>query len=152
MASMTTDATHDIVKKEARAETPVRVFYDGDCPMCQREIAFLSARALPGTLDLVDISNPDGAASNADIEIAPGLKRSEALKRMHVQRSDGTVVSGAGAFAAMWQNVPRVRWLARAAAKWPLRPLLDVAYRGFLIVRPSLQRAIRRWDARHLRR
>lgn len=136
-------------QRETAAATeggPLRVFYDGDCPMCRREIAFLSARALPGSLDLVDISQT--GHSTAGDEVAPGLSRHDALARMHVQRADGTIVSGAGAFAAMWANVPRVRFLARAAGAWPLRPLLEGCYRVFLLVRPSLQRAFRRWEVR----
>lgn len=124
----------------------MRVFYDGDCPMCRREIAFLDKRALPGSLDLIDIS-ANGAGS---AKLAPGLDRERALAYMHVQLPDGRVVKGAEAFAAMWERVPRAAPLARIAAKWPLRPVLNVIYRAFLVVRPALQALARRAERRRL--
>lgn len=124
----------------------VRVFYDGDCPMCRREIAFLDKRALPGSLELVDISKSDVASQ----PLAPGLDRAEALAFMHVQLPSGRVVKGAEAFAAMWEQVPRAAPLARLAARWPLRPALDLAYRAFLLIRPGLQALARRAERRRL--
>ena len=124
----------------------VRVFYDGDCPMCRREIAFIDARALPGSIELIDISKTGAEAQ----QLAPGLERQQALAFMHVQLPDGRVVKGAEAFAAMWERVPRAAPLARVAAKWPLRPLLNVAYRVFLVIRPGLQALARRAERRRL--
>ena len=35
----------------------------------------------------------------------------DALARFHVQRSDGALISGAGAFAELWLNTPGLRWV-----------------------------------------
>ena len=128
---------------------PLVVLYDGACPLCAREIAHY--RDLPALQPLawVDVSAlPDGP-------VADRLTRREALVRMHVVAPDGSVVSGARAFIAMWARLPRWRWLARLAAVPPLPSLLEGMYRGFLRLRPALQARLRagetRWLTRELR-
>lgn len=116
------------------------VLYDGGCPLCRREIAHmqgLAQRQGGAGLCFVDISG--NAACNA-------AERAALLARFHVQRDDGTRLDGAAAFVALWQRLPGWRWLARAA-HWPgATPLLEAAYRGFLRLRPALQRMARRWE------
>jgi hypothetical protein len=49
-------------------------------------------------------------------------------------------VSGAAAFAAMWRAIPVLRPLGLLARATPVLWLLERAYRGFLVIRPRLQR------------
>ena len=64
------------------------VFYDGACPLCEREISFYQRQAGSDRLCWVDVSSvPDG-------EVAPGLSRDQALNRFHVLSADGTLASG----------------------------------------------------------
>ncbi|MFM7507669.1 MAG: demethoxyubiquinone hydroxylase family protein [Rubrivivax sp.] len=127
------------------------VLYDGGCPLCRREIAHvqgLAQRQGDAGLCFVDIS-ADAACDAAE--------RAALLARFHVQRGDGTRLDGAAAFVAMWQRLPGWRWLARLARLPGALPLLEAAYRGFLRVRPALQRVAQRWEptpglSRHLER
>jgi predicted DCC family thiol-disulfide oxidoreductase YuxK len=58
------------------------------------------------------------------------VSRDEALARLHVRRADGTVVSGARAFAEIWSCLPRWRLLARALEAVPgAMALAEAAYR-----------------------
>ena len=66
------------------------------------------------------------------------------MKRFHVRRSDGRLVSGAAAFAELWKATPGWRWLGHVAALPPLVWIAEGAYRLFLLVRPAVQRAVRR--------
>jgi ubiquinone biosynthesis monooxygenase Coq7 len=119
------------------------VLYDGACPLCRREIAHvkgLAERQGDSGLCFVDISHPTEADTRSAAE------RAALLARFHVQRADGSRLDGAAAFVAMWRRLPGWRWLARLARLPGALPLLELAYRAFLLVRPSLQRIARRQD------
>jgi len=105
------------------------VYFDGGCPLCRREIAHY--RALPGAdaIEWVD------AAGSDPVELGPGLARDTALARMHVRRKDGSLVSGAAAFAALWSSMPQYARLGRIASRPTVLAILEAGYRGFLLVR-----------------
>ncbi len=126
----------------ATADT-LTVLYDGACPLCRREIAHvkgLAERQSDSSLCFVDISR------EAKGDTRPAAERAALLARFHVQRADGSRIDGAAAFVAMWRRLPGWRWLARLARLPGVLPLLELAYRGFLVVRPLLQRIARRQD------
>lgn len=110
------------------------VYYDGACPLCRREIGFFRRRDAAAAIEWVDASAGSGET------IAPDLKRSDALARFHVRLPDGRLHSGASGFAAMWSAVPGYRWLGRLARSPAAQPVLELAYRGFLPIRPLFQR------------
>jgi predicted DCC family thiol-disulfide oxidoreductase YuxK len=107
------------------------VFYDGGCPVCSREIA-LYDRLSEGQPYRPVFENimADGA------ELPCGVSREDALARFHVRLGSGEVVSGAAAFIALWRATPRFRLLGRIASVPPAPQVLELAYRGFLKVRP----------------
>jgi predicted DCC family thiol-disulfide oxidoreductase YuxK len=121
----------------ASPPTPPTVFYDGSCPLCQREIGFYRGQAGAADVAWVDVSTcPAGA-------VASDLTQQAAMQRFHVRRSDGTLVSGAAAFAELWLTLPRWRWAGRIAKLPVVSTVLEGAYRAFLPVRPYLQRWFR---------
>ncbi|MCH4894631.1 DUF393 domain-containing protein [Sphingomonas sp. SFZ2018-12] len=115
--------------------TRVTVWFDGDCPLCRREIAWMRRMDRRGTICFVDVAGDAGAAT------CP-LDRSALLARFHAEE-DGRLLSGAAAFAAMWRAIPRLRPFGLAARHPFVLALLERAYRGFLRVRPQLQRIAR---------
>jgi len=66
------------------------------------------------------------------------------LARLHAQEAGKDIVSGAAAFAAMWRAIPLLRPLGMAARLPGMLWLLEHVYRGFLRVRPRLQRHMTR--------
>ena len=108
---------------------PLKVFYDGGCPICSREIAFYRARPGAEGFECVDVVNSPEQA------LGPGLSREAALARMHVRLADGKLLSGAAAFAAMWRRMPGFRLLGRLLAIPPFGAIAELGYRGFLRVR-----------------
>ena len=131
-----------VVKTTDKPET-LTVLYDGACPLCRREIAHASGLARKqsdSALRFVDISSEEGACA-----INPG-ERAALLARFHVQRADGSRLSGAEAFVAMWSRLPGWRWLARLSRLPGMVAMMEGAYRGFLRVRPGLQALARRLD------
>lgn len=104
------------------------VYYDGACPVCAREIGFYRGRQGAERIDWIDVAAP-GAATG------PGFTRDAALRRIHVRRADGTLASGAAAFAEIWRQLPGFRRLGLAVGAPPVRPVAELAYRGFLRLR-----------------
>jgi len=102
-----------------------RVLYDGECPLCAREIGML--RRLDGgrgRLDLEDIAAPgfDPARYGATLH--------DLMARIHGVLPDGTLVEGVEVFRRAYAAVG-LGWLV-APTRWPLlRPLADAAYRWF---------------------
>jgi predicted DCC family thiol-disulfide oxidoreductase YuxK len=111
----------------------LRVFYDGQCPLCRREIALMRRLDRGGAIAFVDVT---GTHSTCPIE------RQAALARFHAEE-DGQMLSGAAAFAAMWRAIPLLRPLGLAARNRRLLWLLERLYVAFLVVRPRLQRLVR---------
>ncbi len=123
--------------KSAESPEILKVLFDGGCPLCRREIAHvqgLSEKHQDSALCFVDVSD----AALADTVYAND--RAKLLARFHVERTDGSRLDGAAAFIAMWRRLPGWRWLARFAELPGMPFLFEVAYRGFLRVRPAMQR------------
>lgn len=110
------------------------VWFDGGCPLCQREIALMRRLDRRQTITFVDVSDP------AMCESCP-LERATLLARFHAAE-DGVMLSGAAAFAAMWRAIPLLRPLGLLARNRLVLALLEQAYLRFLKLRPSLQRRL----------
>jgi predicted DCC family thiol-disulfide oxidoreductase YuxK len=111
----------------------MQVFYDGGCPVCSREIAFYRKRPGSDGFEWVDVQR-------AESPLGRGLSREAAMARMHVRLADGTLLSGAAAFAAMWRNMPGMRWLGRWLQVPPFGAIAEIGYRIFLRVRCAWRR------------
>jgi hypothetical protein len=110
--------------------------------LCRREIGVYRDLAPTQPLEFRDISDP---AAPLPADLPAGLTRCGLLARFHVQHGDGRIESGARAFIAFWARLPYWRWLARLGRLPGVASLMELAYRGFLRVRPTLQRwAVRR--------
>lgn len=107
----------------------VTVWFDGACPLCRREIAFMRRLDRRGRIDFVDVASEDTTCP---------LDRAELLARFHA-RENGRILDGAAAFAAMWRAIPMLRPLGLLARIPPVLWLLERMYRYFLRFRPRLQ-------------
>lgn len=117
------------------------VYFDGSCPLCRDEIELYRRMDKDGTLVFADVSDA-GTALPSDLD------RNTAMKRFHVTKADGATVSGAEAFVSIWETLPGWRHAARAARLPGIVTLLELAYRGYLPIRPYLSRAYGRMKGR----
>ncbi len=103
----------------------LEILYDGDCPLCSREIEWL--RRLDrgrGRVRFADIAAPDFEPARY------GRTRAELMARIHGALGDGSVLEGMEVFRRAYAAVG-LGWLL-APTRWPLlRPLADAAYRWF---------------------
>ena len=102
----------------------VKVLYDGDCPLCSREIAFLRRRDRAGRIAFEDI-----AAAGFD-PARYGLDHEAVMGRIHGVLPDGSVIEDVEVFRRLYGAIG-LGWLV-APTRWPvLCSLFDALYRVF---------------------
>jgi len=123
--------------KHVDETTPLTVYYDGECPLCTKEIGWYQKQKGADSIEWCDVSQ------SGEDTVAPDLCTTDALRRFHVRKSDGSLVNGASAFSELWSYLPRFKLLG-AFSKLPLiTQLAEVLYRVFLKIRPSIQRLMK---------
>ena len=104
----------------------ITVFFDGDCPVCSREVQILRRIDQDSTIRWVDIGELSGD------ELPSGKTREQLLGEMHVFRAGSGWSSGIDGFRAIWLQLPflrRMAWIFRVPV---LRQALQVLYGYFL--------------------
>lgn len=77
----------------------IKLLYDGDCPLCLREVNFLKKRdAGRGLVAFVDIAQDDYNAQENG-----GVDYETAMGRIHAVRADGTVVKNVEVFRQVYE-------------------------------------------------
>lgn len=100
------------------------VFYDGDCPLCVREIRMLQRRDGRGRIGFVNIAAPDFDAASV------GVSWHILMAKIHGRLPDGTLVEGVEVFRQLYAAVGFERLVA--ISRWPgLSWMLDIGYRVF---------------------
>jgi len=79
---------------------PLRVFYDGSCIVCAKEIEHYLRKNHDGKLVAIDISSPDFDPMAYQITIA------DFMLQLHAIDQDGQVFKGVDSFWAIWQAFP----------------------------------------------
>ena len=103
--------------------TPITVCYNGACPVCRAEIDHYRGQADPASgLAWLDAAGDPATAARH------GLTGEDPFRRLHAVTADGRVLAGMEAFAAVWDRLPRYRWLARLVRRPVVRPVADVLY------------------------
>ena len=92
------------------------LYYDGQCPLCSREVAKL--RKISDGLTLCDIH---------DVEDDSLPDRDLLLRELHYRDAKGRLRVGLEANVAAWQHT-RFGWLWRALLLPGIRPLAERAY------------------------
>ncbi|RFO95908.1 DUF393 domain-containing protein [Rhodoferax lacus] len=108
------------------------VMFDGACPLCRREVGLYQSLAPLQAVEWLDVSQQTAGLGAAE--------QARYMARFHVRLQDGRLLSGAAAFVALWLVMPGWRWLWRLGRLPGVTPALELAYRGFLHLRPRLQR------------
>jgi len=77
----------------------VEAYYDGDCPLCTKEVAMLRSLDRHGRIRFTDFTAPGFDAT------ALGLTHDDLMARMHGQLPDGTLIEGVEVFRRLYGAV-----------------------------------------------
>ena len=102
----------------------IEVLYDGDCPLCSREIKFMRLMDKHDSIVATDISDPNFDASTT------GIEWSDLMDRIHGRRADGVIVEGVEVFRQLYSAVGW-GWLVSITRIPGIRQGLDAAYAVF---------------------
>lgn len=104
-----------------RAAFAVELFYDGDCPLCMREVRLLGRLDKHHRLRLTDLRHA------TDVE---GRTYDELMERMHGRLPDGAWIDGVEVFRRAYAAVG-FGWVVALTRVPGIRHLLDAAYHVF---------------------
>ncbi|XP_043703374.1 uncharacterized protein At5g50100, chloroplastic isoform X2 [Telopea speciosissima] len=118
----------------------IKMLYDGDCPLCMREVNMLKERnKLYQAIKFVDIGSDEYSPEDNQ-----GLDYRTAMGRIHAILSDGTVVTDVEAFRRLYEEVG-LGWIYAITKYKPIAIMADVIYgvwakyRLQITGRPSLE-------------
>ncbi len=103
---------------------PLTVFFDGDCPICDREITLMRRLDRRRQLEFCDFSAKEYDAASS------GFAAADLATVIHARWADGSVIIGVEVFRAMWEAVG-LGFLARLSRLSLVEPLVLKAYAWF---------------------
>ncbi|UOA10373.1 thiol-disulfide oxidoreductase DCC family protein [Methylobacter sp. S3L5C] len=111
------------------------LLYDGLCPLCSKEVAWLYVKNKQDKLGFQDIND-----AGFDPAVY-GKTHKELMAEIHGVYPDGQIIKGMGVFRETYKAVGLV-WLM-APTGWPvLKPLFDLIYKVFAKYRVPLARLV----------
>ena len=115
-------------------ETPVEVYYDGSCPVCDREMRHYRELDIDEKFRFIDISAPNFAAREG------GPSYEDFMARLHVRDAEGRFHTGVDAFAVIWRTLPgRMFTLMARLVQLPgIHAVASLGYMVFARLRPYL--------------
>ncbi|MAW33007.1 MAG: thiol-disulfide oxidoreductase [Proteobacteria bacterium] len=103
----------------------IKVFYDGKCNLCAKEIDYYRRIAPAGFFYWQDITE-SAEELNKD-----GISTKEGLKFLHVKDNKGKLHVGVAAFVVIWSKLDMWRILARLVSFPLIRQIADWLYGVF---------------------
>jgi predicted DCC family thiol-disulfide oxidoreductase YuxK len=82
-----------------RVGASVEVFYDGDCPLCMREIRMLRRKDRQGRIQFTDIAAPGFDAA------AYGTTHADLMARIRGRLADGSWIEGVEVFRQLYAAI-----------------------------------------------
>jgi predicted DCC family thiol-disulfide oxidoreductase YuxK len=102
----------------------VEVFYDGDCPLCLREVRWLRR------LDQRERIRFTNIAANGFDPSSVGIGWADLMARIHGRLPDGALIEGVEVFRRLYTAIGFRRFVA--VSRWPgVAQLLNFSYRLF---------------------
>lgn len=111
----------------------IEAFYDGDCPLCSREVKFLKRRDRAGSIRFTNIADPQFSAESY------GKSFDELMAEMHGRLPSGEWVKGVEVFRRLYAAIG-FRWLVWLTRTPVISQFIELTYRIFAKNRLRLTR------------
>jgi predicted DCC family thiol-disulfide oxidoreductase YuxK len=83
---------------------PIRIFFDGACPLCRSKMGFYERMEHGGRLQFIDVTAPE-------FDPVPfGIAIDAFMHEIHAIDQGGRIYRGVDVFLAIWQAFPDSRW------------------------------------------
>ena len=119
------------LKRSLGMNYSLEVFYDGECPLCRREINWLRKKDPMNRICFTDLAGERFDASSV------GKSYAELMDRIHGRLSDGTWLEGVELFIELYR-LTGLTWMSKLLAFPLLKPLFKASYKFFARYRLSL--------------
>ncbi|CAN4088224.1 unnamed protein product [Withania somnifera] len=133
----------DINEEQSPENWKIKMLYDGECPLCMREVDMLRERNKSyGTIKFLDISSDEYRP-----EENQGLDYETVMGRIHAILSDGTVIKDVEAFRRLYEAVG-LGWMYAITKYEPIATIANTVYgvwakyRLQITGRPSLEEVL----------
>lgn len=101
----------------------IKLLYDGECPLCMREVNFLRKRDNGrGLVEFVDIAD-----EHYTPEANGGVNFETAMGRIHAVLPDGTIIKNVEVFRRVYE-ILGMGWIYAVTRLPIIRPIVDILY------------------------
>lgn len=108
--------------KNLNSAQSITVYYDGGCPICQKEISHYQGLIKTRAINWLDISK--GCKELTQL----GITQKQALSSLHVSDNFGNVYTGVDSFIQIWLSLKRYQIIGRLASLPLIKQSLQVLY------------------------
>ena len=103
----------------------IKVFYDGKCKLCSREVKYYKKIAPAGIFNWYDINQYAEELNKDGISLVTGLRW------LHAKDENGKFHIGADAFILIWSKLERWHFLAKFTKLPIIHSIANLMYRSF---------------------
>ena len=101
----------------------IKVFYDGNCKVCDQEISYYKKNDINKKFEWVNIHNSKSKINRLN------LQKKELMDVLHVETESGKILKGVDAFLEIWGNFKYFRFLAFFVKIKPIKRLTEIIYK-----------------------
>lgn len=103
----------------------IKVFYDGKCGLCSKEINYYKRIAPNNIFDWIDITESPKILKQENLDLQ------NTLKFLHVKDTDGKLYLGSDAFIIIWKQLRYWKILAALVSLPIIRQTANIIYKAF---------------------
>jgi predicted DCC family thiol-disulfide oxidoreductase YuxK len=105
----------------ASEEMRLQVYFDGDCPLCTKEVNMIRGKDTVRAIHFVDIASENFSPEEVGVSLA------ELMAEIHARLPDGQLIKGVEVFRQMYSRIGFERSVTLSKA-WGIRHGLELAY------------------------